>query len=101
MHFPIKIVNYVIGAISSYKQNMKEFGKEIIKVQSKNKWGYSYVIPLFPLVGVNDNLEIFNLSKTFVYIDRTEKLMNQFSIGYMNNPTLNVNKVCIEKLTHA
>ena len=33
------------------------------------------------------------VQKLFVYINTTEKLIKQFKIGYMINPTLNVNKV--------
>ena len=33
------------------------------------------------------------MSRNIVYINTTEKQMNQFAIGYMINPTLNVNRV--------
>ena len=35
------------------------------------------------------------MTKIIVYINSTEKYMNQFAIGYMVNPKLNVNKVLI------
>ena len=40
MNFPLRSVNYVIGTISSFKQNMIEFEKENRKTPRKNKWEY-------------------------------------------------------------
>ena len=52
-------------------------------------WYYSDIA----IVGVNYCLPILYMSKTFVYVNSIEKLLNQFLIGYMVKPTLNVNKV--------
>ena len=53
---------------------------------------YCDVIPLFLLLGVNPCLPLMNMSKICVYINSIEKHINEFEIGYMVNPTLNVKK---------
>ena len=55
------------------------------------------VIPLFPLLGVNNRQPLIHMSKILVYLYTTEKRINQFVIGYVINPTLQVNKVFREK----
>ena len=55
------------------------------------------MIPLLTLLGVNHLLPIFHKSKTFVYINNTEKRMNKFEIGYIINPKLDVNKMFREQ----
>ena len=56
------------------------------------------MIPLLPLLGVNNCLPLFHMSKIFVYINTTYERINPFSIGYMINPTLQVNKVFRDKV---
>ena len=56
------------------------------------------VIPLLPLVGVNHNQPIIQISKWMVYIYATYEQINLFSIGYIINPSLHINKVFRENL---
>ena len=58
-------------------------------------------IPLFPLLWVNNRQLLLNMSKRLVYIYTTYKIINQFSIGYMINSTLHVNKVFREQVENA
>ena len=78
---------------------MIESAKE--KIPSKHKWELSAVIPLIPIVGVNHRLPILHISNRMIYIYSTEKTVHQFSIGYMINPSIHINKIFktkIEKL---
>ena len=56
----------------------------------KYKWGCCNFI--------DHHLPLLPMSKTNVFINTTEDLINQFVIGYMINPTLHVNKVFIYKV---
>ena len=46
-----------------------------------------------PLVGLNSRQHILHMSKIMVHCYYTDETINQFSIGYMINPSLNCNKV--------
>ena len=59
------------------------------------------VIPLLALLGVNHSQPILHMYKIFVYIYTTDKQINQFEIGYMINPTLQVNKVFREQVKNS
>ena len=57
------------------------------------EWGISVFIPLMPIVGVNHRLPILHMYKIMVHIYTTEKTVHKFSIGYMINPSLHINKI--------
>ena len=59
----------------------------------KDKWETLAVIPLMPLVGVNNIQPILHMYKIMVKCYSTDETINQFVIGYMINPSLNCNKV--------
>ena len=71
-------------------------GKE--KILVKDKWETFNVIPLIPLVVVHHRQPILNISKIMVHCYSTDKIINQFAIGYMINPSLNHDKVFIEQV---
>ena len=75
--------------------------KNKIKIPRKYKWEYCDVIPLFPLLGVNNGLPLLHMSNIFVYINTRDERINQFAIGYMINPTLHVNKVFRDQVKNA
>ena len=45
------------------------------------------------ILGVNNCLTIFHISKTMGHIYTPEKTVRQFSIGYMPSPSLHINKM--------
>ena len=52
-------------------------------------------MPMLSLLVENRRLPLFHMSKRFIWIDETKKRINEFTIGYMINPGLNVNKAFI------
>ena len=48
---------------------------------------------IIDILWVNHCLSILHTSKNFIYLHNTEERINEFTIGYMVNPTLHVNKV--------
>ena len=87
-NFPIKTIKYVISTIISCDQKMIKLGEK----PTKYKWEYCDVILLLTLLGVNNCLPLLYTSKTFIYMKIIGKGMNQFAIGYMVNPALNVTR---------
>ena len=50
------------------------------------------------MLGVNNCQPLLHMSKRLFYIYTTDKQINQFAIGYMINPTLQVNTVFREQV---
>ena len=73
---------------------MEENKKNIVK----DKWNYCHRIPMLSLLGANHRLPIFHMVKHFIWINETKQRMNEFTIGYMINPGLNVNKFFREQV---
>ena len=67
-----------------------------IRKNKNEKLEYCAVIPLLILLGVNQCLSLLHMSN--FYINSIEKRNNTFEIGYMVNPTLNVEKLSIDQV---
>ena len=68
-------------------------GKRKQTIKAKDKWELRAVIPIMLIVGVNNCLTLLYLSKIMVHIYVTDKTVHKFAIGYMINPSLNINKM--------
>ena len=89
---PIKSIKYVIITVDICEQRMIEFGKDNKIINNQDKWNHCHNLPILPFWGVNNCLPLLHMYKKFVYDHNTEERINEFAIGYMVNPTLNVNK---------
>ena len=47
---------------------------------------------MLSLLGANHCLPLFHMTKRFIWLNETKKRINEFKIGYMINPNLNVKK---------
>ena len=68
------------------------------KVPAKYKWEIPDIIPLMPIVGVNHRLPLSHLSKIMVHIYTTGKTIEQFTIGYIVNPSIKFDNVFITQV---
>ena len=50
------------------------------------------------LVGTNHRLPLSHMDKSYIWLEETNQRINEFSIGYMMNPNLNMNKVFREQV---
>ena len=66
--------------------------------KNKDRWNYCHRMHILSLLGGNHRLPFFRMAKRFIWINETKKRINEFTIGYMNNPGLNVNKTFREKV---
>ena len=46
---------------------------------------------MLSLLGNNHPLTLFNMARSFIWIEETKERINEFSIGYMINPKFNFN----------
>ena len=53
---------------------------------------------ILSLLGGNHRLPLFYMDKRFIWINETKQRIIEFTIGYMINPGLNVNKAFREKV---
>ena len=49
-------------------------------------------MPMLSLLGADHRLPLFHMDKIFIRFEETKESINKFSIGYMINPKLNINK---------
>ena len=98
MNFKYHVIQYVIDIVSLCGKQMIELAKEKKIFPAKDKWELPAVITLMPIVGVNDRLPLLHLSKIMVHIYTTEKTIRQFTIGYMINSSLHINRIFREKI---
>ena len=55
-------------------------------------------MPMLSLLVANHLLYLFHMAKNFIWISETKKHINEFTIGYMINPGLNINRAFIEQV---
>ena len=74
---------------------------ELEKNPVKDKWEALNFIPFMALVGLNHRRPILHMSKIMVHCYSTDESINQFSISYMINPSLNCSKVFRKQFENA
>ena len=72
--------------------------KENKKNKNKERCNYRHHMPMLSFLGANSCLLLFQMAKSFIWINETKKRFNKFTIGYMINPVLYVNKAFREKV---
>ena len=50
------------------------------------------------LLGNNHRLPLSHMAKSYIWLEETNQLVNEFSIGYMMNPNLSINKAFKEQV---
>ena len=55
-------------------------------------------MPMLSLLGANHCLPLFHIAKRFTWLNETKERINEFNIGYIYNPGLNVNKAFREQV---
>ena len=55
-------------------------------------------MPMLSLLGANHRLPLFYMDKNFIWLNETKERINYFTIGYMINPGLYVNKTFEEQV---
>ena len=50
------------------------------------------------MLGTNNRLPLSHISKSYIWLEETDKVINEFSIVYMMNPNLSINKYFKEQV---
>ena len=50
------------------------------------------------LLGTNHRLPLSHMAQSYIWLEETNQLINELSIGYMMNPNLSINKYFKEKV---
>ena len=87
-HLSLKVIKVVILFIDTYKQDMIEVGNW--KKTLTNGIIFNH-IPMQSLLGVSHCVPLFYMARE-IWLEDTKELNNEFSIGYVINPTLKMNK---------
>ena len=67
-------------------------GNQNKKNQNKDRWNHFNNMPMLSLLGAYHPLPLLHMAKSFIWIEETRECINEFSIGYMIDPTFNINK---------
>ena len=55
-------------------------------------------MPMLSLFGAYHHPPLFHMDKRYILLNEKKQRINEFTIGYMINPGLNVNKAFIEQV---
>ena len=78
---------------------MDQYEKEILavdyineKIETKDKWNQMNLSDMQSMLGNNFRKPLLHMSKSYIWLGETNQRINEFSIGYMMNPTLYRNR---------
>ena len=84
--------------IDNYEKEILAVGYKNQKNETKDKWNQLNLIDIQSLLGNNHCLLLSHMDKSYIRLEETNQCINKFSIGYMMNPNLNMNKVFREQV---
>ena len=67
-------------------------------IKTKEIWNQINVLSMEYILGANFRLPLLHMSKSYLWTEETSQRINEFSFGYMFNPTLYINKVLREQV---
>ena len=79
--------------IENHEKDILAVGYKNIKIQTKDNWNQLNIMDIQYLLGTNHRLPLLNMAKSYIWLGKTNKRINEFSIGYTMNPNLIMNKV--------
>ena len=68
------------------------------KIETKDKWNQLYLLSMESMLGANCCMQLLYMSKSYLWIEEKSQRINEFSFGYIFNPTLYTSKVFREKV---
>ena len=78
--------------IENNEKDILEVGYEDKTIQTKDKWNQLNPMDIQSLLGANHILPFSHMAKSYIWLEETNKRINEFSIGYMMNLNLIMNK---------
>ena len=91
--FTIKIIDLIFSNIVIYEKNISAEDNINKTIETKDKWNQINVLSMESMLGANCCMPLLHISKSYLWIEETSQRINEFSFGYMYNPTLYTKKV--------
>ena len=85
--------------IENHEKDILQVGYQNKTIQSRYKWNHLNLMHIQSVLGNNHHIPLSHMAKRYIWLEETNEPINEFSIGYMINPTLSINKSFKEKVT--
>ena len=86
----LKLIKSDILSIDTYEQDILSVGDKRKKIKEEyNNCNHMTMLSFF---SDSHCLPLFHMAKSIIWIEEKKDCINEFSIGYMINPKLNINK---------
>ena len=83
--------------IDNHEKEILSVGYEDKKVQTQDKWNQLNLMNIQSLLRTNHRLPLSHRSKNYIWLEETNQRIIEFSIGYMINLNLSINKAFKEQ----
>ena len=84
--------------IDNHEKEILAVGYENKTIETKYKWNQLNIMDIQFMLGTNHRLPLSPMAKSYIWLEETNQRINEFYIGYMINPNLNMNKVFIDQV---
>ena len=84
--------------IDNHEKEILSVGYKKNKIETKDKWNQLNIMDIKYMLGTNNCMPLSHMAKSYICIEEKNQRINEFSIGYMMNPNLNMNKVFREQV---
>ena len=84
----MKIIDLILSNIVIYEKNILAVDYINQTIETKEKWNQINVLSIESMLGADCRIPLLHMSKSYLWIEETSQRINEFSFGYMFNPTL-------------
>ena len=81
-----------------YEKNISAVDYINKAIETKGKRNQINVLSMESMLGDNFRVPLLHISKRYPWIEETSQRINEFSFGYMFNPTLHTDKILLEQV---
>ena len=96
--FSSKVIVLVLSNMDQYEKDILAVDYINKRTENKNKWPQINVLNMHSMLLANCNMPLLHMSKRYIWIEEKNQRINEFSFGYMMNPTLFKNRTFKEQL---
>ena len=94
----MKVIDLVMFDIDNHEKDILAVGYENKTIETKDKWNQLNLMEIQSLLGNNHRLPLSHIDKSCIWLEETNKRINELSIGYMMNPNLSIDKIFREQV---
>ena len=101
--YSLIVIKTVLSTIENYEKDILAVGYENKTIQTQDKWIQLNIMHIQSLFGTNHRLPLSHMATSYIWLEETNQLINEFSIGYMMNPNFSIDisfkervKICMK-----